>query len=124
MNNNQDNMFGNWIDIIALIIGLINLQENRQQSAYNDVQSANDKQAEYLLSEINRRFDEQNQMLRKLLEAIGGNEMKTINANELAKIVTEVIQAESGEILKNIQNKDWDALRDEFYYAFCNAAEG
>lgn len=50
--------------------------------------------------------------------------MKTINANELAKIVTEVIQAESGEIVKNIQNKDWDALRDELYYAFCNAAEG
>ena len=49
--------------------------------------------------------------------------MKTINMNELEKIVTEVIQAESEEVVKNIQNKDWDALRDEFYYAFCNAAE-
>ena len=50
--------------------------------------------------------------------------MKTVNANELAKILTEIIQSESGYILENIQNKDWDALRDELYYAFCNAAEG
>lgn len=50
--------------------------------------------------------------------------MDTINVNELAKIVTEVIQAESDDIVKNIHNKDWDALRDELYYAFRNAAEG
>jgi len=30
-----------------------NLNENREQSAHNDVQTANDKQAEYLLREIN-----------------------------------------------------------------------
>lgn len=63
MNNDQNNNIGNWIDIIALIVGIQNLAENRQQSAYNDVQKANNSQAEYLLSEINRRFDEQNEIL-------------------------------------------------------------
>ena len=76
--NDQNNTFGNWIDIIALLIGLQNLYENRWQTAQNDVQSANDKQAEYLLSEINRRFDEQNAILAeqnrkldRLIERIG-----------------------------------------------------
>lgn len=63
MNNDQNNTFGNWIDIIALLIGLQNLMENRIQTAQNDVNAANDAQAEYLLSEINRRFDEQNEIL-------------------------------------------------------------
>lgn len=63
MNNDQNNTFGNWIDIIALFIGLQNLYENRWQTAQNDVNAANDAQAEYLLSEINRRFDEQNEIL-------------------------------------------------------------
>ena len=63
--NDQNNNIGNWIDIIALIVGIQNLAENRQQSAYNDVQKANNSQAEYLLSEINRRFDEQNEILMK-----------------------------------------------------------
>lgn len=44
------------------------MQENRLQSAQNDVQAANDKQAHYLLQEINRRFDEQNRMLERLIE--------------------------------------------------------
>lgn len=61
--NDQNNNFGDLINIIALEIGLENLFENRIQTAQNDVQSANDKQAEYLLSEINRRFDEQNEIL-------------------------------------------------------------
>lgn len=63
MNNDQNNNIGNWIDIIALFIGLQNLYENRVQTAQNDVNAANDAQAEYLLSEINRRFDEQNEIL-------------------------------------------------------------
>ena len=65
--NNKD------IDILAVasvLLGMQNLQENRQQSAHNDVQLANDKQAEYLLSEINRRFDEQNKTLEELVKTI------------------------------------------------------
>lgn len=47
-----------------------NLQENRQQSAHNDVQVANDKQAQYLLEEINKKFEEQNKILDKLVELL------------------------------------------------------
>ena len=64
----QNNELSNLINILSLVVGLQNMQENRLQSAQNDVQSANDRQAEYLLNEINRRFDEQNMMLERLIE--------------------------------------------------------
>lgn len=68
--NDQNNNFGDLINIIALAIGLENLFENRIQTAQNDVNAANDAQAEYLLNEINRRFDEQNEKIERLLETI------------------------------------------------------
>ena len=58
----------NLINILSFVVYLQNMQENRLQSAQNDVQSANDRKAEYLLNEINRRFDEQNRMLERLIE--------------------------------------------------------
>ena len=71
----QNNELINLINVLSFVIGYSNLQENRLQSAQNDVHAANDRQAEYLLNEINRRFDEQNNildeqnvMLAKLLE--------------------------------------------------------
>ena len=73
----QNNELINLINILSLVVGLQNMQENRLQSAQNDVQSENDKQAEYLLNEINRRFDEhskildeQNSMLERLIELL------------------------------------------------------
>lgn len=65
MNPQQENNFFNLVNLIALALGYENLQENRQQSAYNDVHAANDKQAEYLLQQINARFDEQNKILER-----------------------------------------------------------
>ena len=74
----QNNELINLINILSFVVGLQNMQENRMQSAQNDVQVANDRQAEYLLNEINRRFDEQNKileeqnrMLERLIELIG-----------------------------------------------------
>ena len=61
----QNNELINLINILSFVVVLQNMQENRLQSAQNDVQSANDRQAEYLLNEINRRFDEQNKILEK-----------------------------------------------------------
>lgn len=76
--DNQNNELINLINILSFVVGLQNMQENRLQSAQNDVQAANDKQAHYLLQEINRRFDEQNKildeqnrMLERLIELIG-----------------------------------------------------
>ena len=66
----QNNELINIINILSLVVGLQNMQENRLQSAQNDVQAANDKQAHYLLQEVNRRFDEQNRMLERLIELL------------------------------------------------------
>ena len=79
--NNDNNELINLINILSFVIGYSNLQENRQQSANNDVQAANKAQAKYLLNEVNRRFDEQNKileelnvMLARLLEVLEGKE--------------------------------------------------
>lgn len=67
---NQNNELINLINILSFMVGVENLSENRIQSAHNDVQIANNKQAEYLLNEINRQFDEQNKILKKILELL------------------------------------------------------
>ena len=77
MNEQQQNNFSNFINLLALALGIENLQENRMQSAHNDVQAANDAQAEYLLNEINRRFDEQNKKIERLIEIIGEEKWKS-----------------------------------------------
>ena len=69
----NDDQFFNLVNVLALAIGIQNLYENEQQTAYNDVHASNQKQAEYLLNEINARFDEQNRILAKILERMGEN---------------------------------------------------
>ena len=64
---NQNNELINLINLLSFMVGLENLNENRQQTAHNDVQAANASQAEYLLNEINQRFDDQNKILEKLV---------------------------------------------------------
>lgn len=56
------------ISVLSLMLGYQNLQENRQQSAHNDVSAANEKQAKFLMEELGRKFEEQNEMLRQILE--------------------------------------------------------
>lgn len=58
------------ISVLSFCLGYENLMENRQQSAQNDVSAANDRQAQYLLEELGRRFEEQNEMLREILKAV------------------------------------------------------
>ena len=50
------------LNVLSFMLGIENLQENRTQSAHNDVQ------AEYLLVEINKRFEEQNKILGEILD--------------------------------------------------------
>lgn len=61
------------ISVLSFLLGFENLMENRQQSAHNDVSAANDKQAQYLLEELGRKFEEQNEMFHKILEVIGND---------------------------------------------------
>ena len=70
MNNlyqDQNNELINLINILSFMVGLENMQENRQQSQYNDVHRANDEQAELILEKINKRFAEQNENIAKIL---------------------------------------------------------
>ena len=68
MYQSNDNINGNdIINALSLLLAVVNLNENREQSAHNDVQTANDKQAEYLLREINTRFEQQNEMLLEIM---------------------------------------------------------
>lgn len=55
------------LQVVSLMLGFQNLQENREQSAHNDVQAANDKQAQFLLEELKKLFQEQNEMLFAIL---------------------------------------------------------
>lgn len=64
MFNAQD---GNLLNILSVFLALQNLQENREQSAHNDVQIANDNQAKLILTEINGNFAEQNKMLGEII---------------------------------------------------------
>lgn len=61
---------GDIINAMALIIGLQNLEENREQSQYNDVKRENDKQAKYLLYEIKSQFEKQNKILEQQSEML------------------------------------------------------
>ena len=63
--NNYNEDFINSINILSFMIGLKNLEENREQSRHNDVKAANDQQAEFLLSDIHKKFEEQNRILEQ-----------------------------------------------------------
>ena len=58
------------LSVLSFLLGLENLQENRQQSAQNDVNAANDKQAKQILDELGKRLDQQDAVLREILEVI------------------------------------------------------
>lgn len=68
--NNQQFGAIDIISVLSYIIAIQNLYENRQQSAHNDVQAANAKQEQHLLKEIKQMFEEQNQMLREIIEKL------------------------------------------------------
>lgn len=58
------------LSAFSIWLGLENLQENREQSAQNDVNAANDKQSYYILSEIGKRLDRQDRTLEAILEKL------------------------------------------------------
>ena len=67
MDNNQ---FLDLINILSLVIGFQNLQENREQSAHNDIHAENAKQTEYLLLELTKHFQYQNTLLEQILQKL------------------------------------------------------
>ena len=55
------------LNVLAFWLGLENLRENREQSAHNDVNAANEKQAALLLDEISEQFEEVKAMLAEVI---------------------------------------------------------
>lgn len=72
----ENNNFEQFLSLFSVILGYENLIENREQSRQNDVQSANDKQAEYLLEELSKKFDEQKLLLKEIKESIENLKIK------------------------------------------------
>ena len=72
--NGQNDFNGNLLNAISMLLAVQNLNENRQQSAQNDVQAANDRLAQFLLQELNKKFEEQNQMLNQILMILKGED--------------------------------------------------
>lgn len=77
---NQRLEFSDLLGVLSLYLGIRNLTENEAQSDAqlkllrdNDIQAANDKQAAYLLEELGLKFNEQNKLLKEILEKVGGN---------------------------------------------------
>lgn len=67
---NQNQNFMNAVDITALLIGIINLCENRKQTSYNDVHTANDEQAQLLPDELGKRLDRRDAIISRILELL------------------------------------------------------
>ena len=77
MNGQNGYGFFDILNLASLMVGVANLNENRSQSAHNDVQRENSRQAEYLLTEIarlfaelNRRLSEQDKTLDKIQKTL------------------------------------------------------
>ena len=75
--NDRNYDFLDFLSVMSFYLGYRNLLENEQQSKStdelikkNDVNIANDKQAQFLLKELSRKFDEQNAMLERILKAV------------------------------------------------------
>ena len=79
MNDRQFN-FLDALNVASFLLGLQNLEENRAQSAQNDVGAANDKQASYLLSEIGKRLDRQDRTLEAIMEKLEQMERRLSDA--------------------------------------------
>ncbi len=101
----QDNFF-NSIGLISFLVGVQNLQENRQQTAANDVHVANDEQAKLLLTEIRKLFQEQNEILEeqnKTLEKL--EEMSEIKFEDCVDGEYPILCSAMNEIARTLLGK-------------------
>lgn len=64
------------LSVLSFVLGYENLMENREQSKQNNVQSANDEQAKFLLKQLYAKFDEQNKMLADVIKRLEAIEQK------------------------------------------------
>lgn len=69
--NNENNAYG-LLNVISIVIGYQNLMENREQSAHNDIEKHNQKQAKQILDDLHAKFEYQNHLLQEILNILKG----------------------------------------------------
>lgn len=72
--DNNNNWSGNLLNVLSILLGYENLRENRQQSADNDVNMANQKQAKQILDDLHEQFAYQNRLLEEILRILKGDD--------------------------------------------------
>lgn len=72
--DNNNNWSGNLLNALSILLGYENLMENRQQSADNDVNMANQKQAKQILDDLHEQFAYQNRLLEEILKILKGDD--------------------------------------------------
>lgn len=71
MDNNE--FWGIILDAMSVVIGVQNLYENREQSAQNDIAKHNQEQAKFILNDLHKRLDYQNELLEEILKILKGD---------------------------------------------------
>lgn len=72
--NDNNNWSGNLLNVLSILLGYENLMENRQQSADNNVNMANQKQAKQILDDLHEQFNYQNRLLEEILKILKGDD--------------------------------------------------
>lgn len=72
--NDNNNWNGNLLNVLSILLGYENLMENRQQSADNNVNMANQKQAKQILDDLHEQFNYQNRLLEEILKILKGDD--------------------------------------------------
>lgn len=72
--DNNNNWNGNLLNVLSILLGYENLMENRQQSADNDIERHNQKQAKQILDDLHEQFAYQNRLLEEILNILKGDD--------------------------------------------------
>lgn len=65
-----DENFLNAVQLVSFIVGLANYQENLTQSDKDDIMKGLDQQTKDILEKVQEALEEQNKMLKKIIEMI------------------------------------------------------
>ena len=76
MNKLFNDDFIDALSIVGFIIGLLNYEENLSQSDKDDIIEGSSRDAERILEHINKHVDEQNEMLKEIIERLDRLEKK------------------------------------------------
>ena len=65
-----DENFLNAVQLVSFIVGIANYQENLTQSDKDDIMKGLDQQTKDILEKVQEALEEQNKMLKKIIEMI------------------------------------------------------